>query len=102
MGVQHYLRETEWVPVRLHRTTLPSKAEDEKGHAQESGHRMPDQGSAAAGTEVEAEPEGSSQGEQLTRQKIHLIWERQGFGCFEIPTSFIKSILYSFAVVFGQ
>lgn len=101
-GVQHYLRETAWVTVWLHRTTLPSKAEDEKGNAKDSGHRMPDQGSAAAGTEADTEPEGSSQGKQLTRQKIHLMWERQGFGCFEIPTSFLISILYSFAVVFGQ
>lgn len=68
----------------MYQTTLPSKAEDEEGNAKEGGHSMPDQGSAAAGAEVETEPEGSSQGKQLTRQKIHLDRQRQGLVCFDI------------------
>lgn len=52
--------------------TVPSKAEDEKGNAKESGHSVPDQGVGMAGAEVEAKPESSSQGKQLARQKIHL------------------------------
>lgn len=52
--------------------TVPSKAEDEKGDAKESGHNVPDQGIGMVRTEVETKPEGSSQGEKLTRQKIHL------------------------------
>lgn len=57
--------------------TVPSEAEDEKGNAKESGHSMPDQGIGMARTEVETKPEGSNQGKQLARQKIHLcVWER--------------------------
>lgn len=52
--------------------TVPSKAEDEKGDAKESGHSVPDQGIGMAGTEVETKPEGSSQGKQLACHKIHL------------------------------
>lgn len=62
-------------------TTVPSKAEDEQGDAQEGGHSVPDQGAGMAGTEVETKPEGSGQGKQLTGQKIHLRWgwgERDG------------------------
>lgn len=44
---------------------------------------MPDQGSGMAWTEGETKPEGSSQGKQLTRQKVHLFRERQGLGCSE-------------------
>lgn len=59
-----------------HCFALPSEAEDEKGDAEESCHSMPDQGSGVARTEVEAKPEGSSQGKKLTRQKIHLSLEK--------------------------
>lgn len=51
---------------------VPSKAEDEEGNAEESGHSVSDQWVGMVGTEVEAEPEGSSQGKQLTCQKVHL------------------------------
>lgn len=68
----------------LYQAALPSEAEDEEGDAKEGGHSMPDQGSAAAGAEVETEPEGSSQGKQLTRQKIHLDKEKRGLVCFNI------------------
>lgn len=65
-----------FVVTHQHCLALPSEAEDEKGDAEESCHSMPDQGSGMARTEVEAKPEGSSQGKQLTRQKIHLLLER--------------------------
>lgn len=52
--------------------TLPSEAEDEKGHAEDGGHSVPEQGGGPAGTEVETEAEGSSQAQQLTCHKIHL------------------------------
>lgn len=52
--------------------TLPSEAEDEKGHAEDGGHSVPGQGGGPAGTEVETEPEGSGQGKQLAGHKIHL------------------------------
>lgn len=52
--------------------TLPSKAEEEKGNAEDGGHSVPDHGGGPAGTEVEPEPEGSSQGQQLACHKIHL------------------------------
>lgn len=52
--------------------TLPAKAEDEKGHANGGGHGVPDQGGGPAGTEVETEPEGGSQGQQLACHKVHL------------------------------
>ncbi len=57
---------------------IPSKAEDEKGNAKESGHSVPDQGIGMAGTEVETKPEGSSKGKQLARQKIHLCGRDKG------------------------
>lgn len=52
--------------------SVPSKAEDEKGNAKESGHSMPDEGTGMSRTEVETKPEGSSQSKQLACQKIHL------------------------------
>lgn len=52
--------------------TLPSEAEDEEGDAEDGGHSVPEQGGGPAGTEVEPEPEGSSQGQQLAGHKIHL------------------------------
>lgn len=52
--------------------SLPAKAEDEKGHANGDGHDMPDQGRDPVGTEVETEPEGSDQGQQLACHKVHL------------------------------
>lgn len=58
--------------------SVPSKAEDEKGDAEESRHSMSDEGIGMAGTEVETKPEGSSQGEQLTGQKIYLCGRRAG------------------------
>lgn len=58
--------------------SVPAKAEDEKGNAEEGGHGMPDERVGMSGTEVEAEPEGSGQGEQLARQEIHLCGETGG------------------------
>ena len=52
--------------------TLPSEAEDEKGGAKEGGHSVPERGGGPSGTEVETEPEGSSQGQQLACHKIDL------------------------------
>lgn len=66
------MRENEWSIVRGQHHAVPSEAEDEKGDAEESCHSMSDQGIGMAGTEVETKPEGSSQGKQLARQKIHL------------------------------
>lgn len=57
--------------------TVPSKAEDEKGNSKESGDSVPDQGVGVARAEVETKPEGSSQGEELACQKIHLCEGRQ-------------------------
>lgn len=68
-------RETEGSTVCVYpwqRRTVPSKAEEEKDDAEESGHGVADQWIGVAGTEVEAKPEGSGQGRQLARQKIHL------------------------------
>lgn len=77
---QHKQQKKDWkrwfVVTHQHCLALPSEAEDEKGDAEESCHSMPDQGSGVAWTEVEAKPEGSSQGKQLTRQKIHLLLEK--------------------------
>lgn len=64
--------------------TVPSKAEDEKGNAKQSRHSVPDQGIGMAGTEVETKPEGSKQGKQLTRQKIHLYGRNERLGCSKI------------------
>lgn len=66
---------------------IPSKAEDEKGNAEEGGHSMPDQRVGVARTEVETKPEGGGQGKQLTCQKIHLCggdrdWDGSSTTCF--------------------
>lgn len=57
--------------------TLPSEAEEEKGAAEDGGHSVPGSGGGPAGTEVETEPEGNSQGQQLACHKIHLEWEKK-------------------------
>lgn len=76
--VRHYWTDTDDCVLASDEITVPSKAEDEQGDAEEGGHGVPDQGAGMAGTEVETKPEGSSQGKQLTRQKIHLRWEIWG------------------------
>lgn len=54
-------------------SALPSEAEDKEGQAQERGHGVADQGSGVARTQVEAEPEGSEKGKELTGQEVHLL-----------------------------
>lgn len=51
---------------------LPAEAEDEKGRANDGGHGVSQQGGGPAGTEVETEPEGSGQGQQLACDEVHL------------------------------
>lgn len=54
-------------------SALPSEAEDEKGQTEERGHGVADKASGAARTQVEAEPEGSEKGKELTGQEVHLL-----------------------------
>lgn len=48
----------EWCVEQCH--TLPSKAEDEKTNTEESGNKVPDQGTDMGRAEVETKAEGSS------------------------------------------
>lgn len=57
---------------RVARGVLPAKAEYDERHAQESGNGVPDQGADMLGAQVQAEPEGSQEGERLTGQEVHL------------------------------
>lgn len=69
-GVERHQRK--WTYQCETASYIPSKAEGEKSDAKDCGNSMPDQGTGMTGTEVEAKPEGSSQGKQLACHKINL------------------------------
>ncbi len=56
----------------------PAKAEEGQIEAQQGGDYMPDEGACLAGVQVESEPEGRDQGEQLAYHKVHLMRETGG------------------------
>lgn len=54
----------------------PAKTEERQVEAQQSGHHVSDEGTGLAGMEVDPEPDGHQQGEQLTRHKVDLSRDR--------------------------
>lgn len=50
----------------------PAEAEESQIEAQQSGHHMSDEGTGLTGVEVEPEPHGHQQGEQLTCHEVYL------------------------------
>lgn len=54
----------------------PAKTEESQVGAQQGGHHMSDEGTGLAGMEVDPEPDGHQQGEQLTCHKVNLNRDR--------------------------
>lgn len=52
---------------------IPAKTEDGEIDAQKGGKGMTDLGTGFTGSQVDAKPEGSTQGKELAGHKIHLV-----------------------------
>lgn len=59
------------------RIYLPAKTEEGQVESQESGHHMSDERAGLTGVQVEPEPEGHQQGEELAHYEVHLGGEQR-------------------------